>query len=151
MATKESAKRRKNPVTATKAHEPFASPDQDYPVKPWVNPATGVRFRTIAVRLDDGSFLAIVAEDESIRATAKTQAEADSSKERESILADAKRDMERLVEQSRQEVDRIARGIERDIKGKIADAVVERAGRTLETQMTEDDQKRVVVRFLNKV
>jgi len=77
MATKESAKRRKNPVTATKAHEPFASPDLDYPVKPWVNPATGVRFRTIAVRLDDGSFLAIVAEDESIRATAKTQAEAE--------------------------------------------------------------------------
>jgi F-type H+-transporting ATPase subunit b len=84
-------------------------------------------------------------------AAMKTEAEADSSKERESILAEAKRDMERLVEQSRQEVDRIARGIERDIKGKIADAVVERAGRTLETQMTEDDQKRVVVRFLNKV
>ena len=84
-------------------------------------------------------------------AAMKTQAEADSSKERENILADAKRDVERLVEQSRQEIDRIARGIERDIKGKIADAVVERAGRTLETQMTEDDQKRVVVRFLNKV
>jgi F0F1-type ATP synthase membrane subunit b/b' len=59
--------------------------------------------------------------------------------------------MERLVDQSRQEVDRIARGIERDIKSKIADAVVDRAGHTLETQMTEDDQKRVVVRFLSKV
>jgi len=84
-------------------------------------------------------------------AAMKAQAETESSKERENILADAKRDVERLVEQSRQEIDRIARGIERDIKGKIADAVVERAGRTLETQMTEDDQKRVVVRFLNKV
>ena len=81
----------------------------------------------------------------------RTQADAESSKEREHILADAKRDMERLVDQSRQEVDRIARGIERDIKAKIADAVIDRAGRTLEAQMTEDDQKRVVVRFLSKV
>jgi F-type H+-transporting ATPase subunit b len=81
----------------------------------------------------------------------RTQADADSSKERDNILAEAKRDMERLVDQSRQEVDRIARGIERDIKAKIADAVIDRASRTLETQMTEDDQKRIVVRFLNKV
>jgi len=84
-------------------------------------------------------------------ASLRTQADAESAKERENILADAKRDMERLVEQSRQEIDRIGRGIERDIKGKIADAVIDRAGRALETQMTEDDQKRVVVRFLNKV
>jgi F-type H+-transporting ATPase subunit b len=81
----------------------------------------------------------------------RTQADAESAKEREIILAEAKRDVERLVDQSRQEIDRIARGIERDIKGKIADAVIERAGRTLETQMTEDDHKRVVVRFLSKV
>ncbi len=84
-------------------------------------------------------------------ASLRTQADAESAKSARSILADAKRDMERLVDQSRQEVDRIARGIERDIKAKIADAVIDRAGRTLETQMTEDDQKRVVVRFLSKV
>jgi F0F1-type ATP synthase membrane subunit b/b' len=84
-------------------------------------------------------------------ASLRTQADAESAKEREKLLADAKRDVERLVEQSRQEVDRIARGIERDIKAKIADAVIDRAGHTLETQMTEDDQKRVVVRFLSKV
>jgi F-type H+-transporting ATPase subunit b len=84
-------------------------------------------------------------------ASLRTQADAESAKEREKILADARRDMERLVDQSRQEVDRIARGIERDIKTKIADAVIDRAGHTLETQMTEDDQKRVVVRFMSKV
>lgn len=84
-------------------------------------------------------------------ASLRTQADAESSREREKLLADAKRDVERLVDQSRLEVDRIARGIERDIKAKIADAVIDRAGRTLETQMTEDDQKRVVVRFLSKV
>ena len=81
----------------------------------------------------------------------RTQADSESAKEREKILAEAKRDVDRLVDQSRQEVERIARGIERDIKAKIADAVVDRAGHALETQMTEDDQKRVVVRFLNKV
>jgi F-type H+-transporting ATPase subunit b len=81
----------------------------------------------------------------------RAQADTESAKEREKILADARRDVDRLVDQSRQEVDRIARGIERDIRAKIAEAVVDRAGHTLETQMTEDDQKRVVVRFLNKV
>jgi len=84
-------------------------------------------------------------------ASLRTQADTESAREREAILTDAKRDVERLVDQSRQEIDRIARGIERDIKGKIADAVIDRAGQKLETQMTEDDQKRVVVRFLNKV
>jgi F-type H+-transporting ATPase subunit b len=81
----------------------------------------------------------------------KSQAHAESAKERERIMAEAQHEMERMVEQSRQEIDRIARGIERDIKGKIADAVIDRAGQSLATQMTEDDQKRVVVRFLNKV
>jgi F-type H+-transporting ATPase subunit b len=84
-------------------------------------------------------------------ASLRTQADAESAKERENILAEAKRDVDRLVDQSRQEIDRIARGIERDIRAKIADAVIDRAGRTLETKMTEDDQKRVVVRFLSKV
>jgi len=71
--------------------------------------------------------------------------------ERDKILADARRDVSRVVEQSRQEIDRLARSIEREIKEKIADAVVERAGETLRTQMTEDDQKRVVVRFIKKL
>ena len=71
--------------------------------------------------------------------------------ERDKILADARRDVSRVVEQSRQEIDRLARSIEREIKEKIAAAVVERAGETLRTQMTEDDQKRVVVRFIKKL
>ena len=83
-------------------------------------------------------------------ATLQSQADAESGQERERILQEAKRDMERLVEQSHQEIDRIARSIERNIREKIADAVIERASRTLETQITEDDQKRVIVRFLDK-
>jgi len=80
----------------------------------------------------------------------QAQADAESSQEREKILQEAKRDMERLVEQSHQEIDRVARSIERNIREKVADAVIDRASRTLETQITEDDQKRVVVRFLDR-
>jgi F-type H+-transporting ATPase subunit b len=83
-------------------------------------------------------------------AALQAQADAESAQERETILQEAKRDMERLVEQSHQEIDRVARSIERNIREKIADAVIDRASRTLETQITEDDQKRVVVRFLDK-
>jgi F-type H+-transporting ATPase subunit b len=82
-------------------------------------------------------------------AALQTQADTESAQEREKILQEAKHDMERLVEQSHHEIDRIARSIERNIREKIADAVVDRASRTLETQITEDDQKRVVVRFLD--
>ena len=83
-------------------------------------------------------------------AALQAQADVESAEEREKILQEARRDMERLVEQSHQEIDRAARSIERNIREKIADAVIDRASRTLETQITQDDQKRVIVRFLDK-
>jgi F-type H+-transporting ATPase subunit b len=83
-------------------------------------------------------------------AAMQKQADSESSSERENIIAETKREMERIVDQSRQEIDRIAHSIERDIKGRIADAVIDRASHTLATQMTQDDQKRIVVRFLDK-
>jgi F-type H+-transporting ATPase subunit b len=83
-------------------------------------------------------------------AAMRTQADSESAKERENIIAETRRETERLVDQSRQEIDRIAHSIERDIKGRIADAVINRASHTLATQMTEDDQNRIVVRFLDK-
>jgi len=83
-------------------------------------------------------------------AAMRAQADTESAKERENIIAETRRETERLVDQSRQEIDRIAHSIERDIKGRIADAVINRASHTLATQMTEDDQKRIVVRFLDK-
>lgn len=71
-------KRRRNPETSEAAGKvPFPFLDPDYPVKPWVNPVSGQRFQTVAVKLDDGQFLATVAEAPEIRATAKTQAEAE--------------------------------------------------------------------------
>ena len=84
-------------------------------------------------------------------AALRTEAEREAAAERDKILAEAKREVARVVEQSRQEIDRVARSIEREIKEKVADSVVKRAGNTLQTQMTEDDQKRVVVRFIKKL
>jgi F0F1-type ATP synthase, subunit b len=81
----------------------------------------------------------------------RSEAEREAAAERDKILAEAKREVDRVVEQSRQEIDRVARSIEREIKDKVADSVVKRAGATLQTQMTEDDQKRVVVRFIKKL
>ena len=84
-------------------------------------------------------------------AALRSEAEREAAAERDKILAEAKREVDRIVEQSRQEIERVARSIEREIKEGIADSVVEGAGKTLQTQMTEDDQKRVVVRFIKKL
>ncbi len=84
-------------------------------------------------------------------AALRSQAARETAAARGKILAEAKREVDRVVDRSRQEIERVARTIEREIKEKIADSVVERAGKTLHTQMTEDDQKRVVVRFIKKL
>ena len=84
-------------------------------------------------------------------AALRANAEKESLVDREKILSDAKREVERVVEQSRQEIERVARTVEREIKETIADQVIDRAGNTLRTEMTQDDQKRVVVRFIKKL
>ena len=84
-------------------------------------------------------------------AALKTEAERESLNEREKILAEAKREVERIVEQSRQEIDRIARTVERQIKETVADHIIDRASTTLRTEMTQDDQKRVIVRFIKSL
>lgn len=67
-------KRIRNPY---EAEDSFPLPDPDYPLKHWVHPGTGDRFCTVAVRLDDGNFLATVVEYPKVRATAKTLADAE--------------------------------------------------------------------------
>lgn len=69
-------RRKKNPLAQRDAHPfPFMAPD--YPVKPWVNPATQARFMTVSFRRDDGSFAAFIAEDESVWAAGRTRREAE--------------------------------------------------------------------------
>jgi F-type H+-transporting ATPase subunit b len=81
----------------------------------------------------------------------RAHAEKESLAEREKIMIEAKRDVDRIVEQSRQEIERIGRSVEREIKEHVADLVIDRAGNTLRTEMTQDDQKRIVVRFIQNL
>ena len=84
-------------------------------------------------------------------AALKAEAEKESLLDREKILSEARREVERVVEQSHQEILRVARTVERQIKETIADQVMERASNTLRSEMTQDDEKRVVVRFIKKL
>ena len=84
-------------------------------------------------------------------AALQSEAEKESLTERDAIVSEAKREVDRVIEQSRKEIERVARSAEREIKESIADMVVNRAGNALRTEMTEDDQKRVVVRFIKKL
>lgn len=81
----------------------------------------------------------------------RAQAEKESVLERERIVTEAKADVNRVVEQARQEIERVARSVEREIKEHLADQVIDRASQTLQTQMTQDDHKRVVVRFIKNL
>jgi F-type H+-transporting ATPase subunit b len=81
----------------------------------------------------------------------RAEAQKESLAEREKILAEAKHEVERVIEQSRQEIERVGRTVEREIKEHIGDLVIDRAGNTLRTEMTQDDQKRIIVRFIQKL
>jgi len=56
---------------------PFPHLLPDFPIKPWVDPATRERFQTVSVDLPDGTFLAIIAEAPEIRAVAASRQEAE--------------------------------------------------------------------------
>lgn len=80
-----------------------------------------------------------------------SEAEKESRTECEKILTEAKGEIDRIVQQSHQEIDRVTRSVMRKIKEDVADLIVDRASNTLRTEMTEDDQKRVVVRFIKQL
>lgn len=84
-------------------------------------------------------------------AALRSEAQQESKADREKILAEARREVDRVIEHSRQEIDRAARAVERQIKEDIADLVIDRAGKALRSEMTQDDQKRVVLRFIKKL
>jgi len=84
-------------------------------------------------------------------AALRAETQKESLADRERVLADAKREVERVIEQSQQEIERVARTVEREIKEHVADLVIDRASNTLRTEMTQDDQKRIVVRFIEKL
>ena len=67
-------RRQKNPPSQ---EMPFPHLLPDFPVKPWVDPATRERFQTVSVDLPDGTFLAFIAEAPEIRSLGSTRQEAE--------------------------------------------------------------------------
>ena len=74
--------------------------------------------------------------------------------ERQRIVAEAKMEADRVLEQSRQEIERLSRGFGMEIRAHVADLVIAGAEKRLRTEVSEDDQKRIILRFgkdLNKL
>jgi F-type H+-transporting ATPase subunit b len=77
----------------------------------------------------------------------RTEANASAESERQRVVRDAKIEADRVLEQSRQEIERMARGFQMEIRAHVADLVVAGAEKRLKSEITEADQKRIIVRF----
>ena len=84
-------------------------------------------------------------------AALRSDAEGESRQEHERLIAEARAEVDRVVEQAKQEIERVGRGVEREIKELVAEKVIDRASKTLRSEMTQDDHKRVVVRFIKNL
>ena len=66
------ARARRTPRASTLPHI-----DPDYPVKPMVDPETGRPFTVVSIRQPDGTFVAVVAENQQLRSQARSRQEAE--------------------------------------------------------------------------
>jgi hypothetical protein len=73
------------------------------------------------------------------------------SVDRDRIVAEVQKDVDRIVEEARQEIHRVARVAERNLKERHSDPLMNRETQTLQTHVTQDDHKRVVVRFIKNL
>ena len=81
----------------------------------------------------------------------KSDAEESARTERERIVADAEVEAGRAVEQSGAEIERLARGMEQEIRSHIAEGVVRSAEEKLRSKLTGDDHGRIVRRAVDKL
>ena len=76
----------------------------------------------------------------------RSDAEESARVERDRIVADAKGEVARALKQSQAEVDRVARGMEHEVRAEIADSVIARAEEQLRSRLSDEDRKRLVKR-----
>jgi F0F1-type ATP synthase membrane subunit b/b' len=69
--------------------------------------------------------------------------------ERDRIVADAKKEVDRALERSQSEVERLAGGMELEIRSLIADRVVQSAEEKLRSRLTEQDHGRMIRRAVD--
>ena len=80
-----------------------------------------------------------------------SDAEESARNERERIVDDAKEVVGRALERSQAEVDRLAGGLELEIRAEIADRVVKSAAEKLRSRLTEQGHSRMVRRALDEL
>jgi len=95
----------------------------------------------------EGRLARLTTETESIRA----EAEASARTEKGRILRDTKHEADRALAQSRAEADRLARGIDRDVRRDIAARVVERAQAELGRRMSDEARAHAIRRAVNQL
>ena len=78
-----------------------------------------------------------------------SDAEESARNERERIVADAKKEVGRALERSQAEVERLAGGMELEIRAQIADRVVQSAAEKLRSRLTEQGHGRMVRRAVD--
>ena len=78
-----------------------------------------------------------------------SEAEQSARNERERIVADANKEAERALARSQAEVDRLAGGMELEIRAHIADRVIQSAEEKLRASLTGQDQGRLVRRAVD--
>lgn len=71
--------------------------------------------------------------------------------DRDRIIAEVQKDVDRIVDEARQEIQKIAQAAERDLKERNGAQLASRETQTLQTHVTQDEQKRVVVRFIRNL
>jgi F-type H+-transporting ATPase subunit b len=80
-----------------------------------------------------------------------SDAEESARQERTRIVADAKKEVDRALLRSQAEVDRLAGGMELEIRSHIADRVVQSAEEKLRAQLTDPDHGRLVRRAVDEL
>ena len=80
-----------------------------------------------------------------------SNAEESARKERMRIVADAKKEVDRALLRSQAEVDRLAGGMELEIRSHIADRVLQSAEEKLRARLTDPDRGRLVRRAIDEL
>lgn len=81
----------------------------------------------------------------------KANAEKESWEEYQRLAAIAERDAEKLVERARREINGMTRAAQTELKAHAAELSIQLAKEKIQTEMTEEDRRRLFERFVAKV
>ena len=88
--------------------------------------------------------------DDELRRIRET-AELEAQEEHRRLVAAAERDAGKLIDRARQEIEGMTRAARLELKGHVAELSVQLAKQRIQSEMTEEDQRRLFDRFVEKV